>query len=325
MEMMHFDTAATPISDRNGLASGEGQKMVFFGSSANLDQVREAYLNLAVNQQKGFLLDYGNVRPSELHDAHELAEILMEEDQSLPVMFCDESHQGTCIPAFLRQHFTVGIIDKNIEKYTDFPGLNLDHTKLIGAQRHAVVIDPRMYPPSQQIPLAVVRTNVQRAEVALRSVDIVVIHLDALRFGDVVGNAGSNTCGLTIEELCHLAKYAGASMNLKAVIVTGYNQSRDVLYMMAKNLSLILYYLVEGFKIRCAEKDDMKNASTYTIIPDELDTELTFVENRQSGRWWLKVENEDGETGLVPCTQKDYDDACKNIISERIMKVFAKI
>lgn len=325
MDLMHFDISKHAISQRTGRSKEDGQQMIFFGSSASIDKIRAEYNELAVESQKPFILDYGNLKPSELRDIHNLADILVGESHSLPVLLCNSSHESVCLSAFFRQHHAVGIVDKSLDKYVDYDGLNLEHTKLIGAQQHAISLKPKVHAKENQIRLSDVRFNIQRAEVALRSIDIAVIHLDAIRFGDNIGNHGSNTCGLTIEEACHLAKYAGASINLKAVIITGFDENRDVLHMMAKNMALLIYYLAQGFKIRCVEKDNIKNAATYTVIPDELDTELTFLEIIQSGRWWLQVKDERGNPALIPCTKKDYEDACQNVISERIMKVFAKV
>ncbi len=325
MDLMHFEDSKIPVHGGSIPASGKGQKMVVFGSTNRTDAIRKAYLELTVDSHREYVTDYGSFKRSELSDMHNLADILLYEDQTLPVFLCEAGHLGICLPAFIRQHHTLGVIDKNLSRYVDFPGISLAHTKLIAGQRHAAALSNKIHPKEQRIPLAMVRSNPQKAEVALRSIEIAVIHLDALRLGDNIGSQGSNTCGLTIEEMCQMVKYAGASMNLKAVIIAGYDEAKDVLHMMAKNSALLMYYLVEGYKIRCAEKEHLKNANTYTVMPDNLENVLTFMENRQSGRWWLQVEDESGEPALLPCTEKDYEDACQNIISERIMRIYAKI
>ena len=157
--------------------------------------------------------------------------------------------------------------------------------------------------------------------------EVAIIDLNALRYADNPGNSGSMPSGMTIEEFCHIGKYIGASTQLKAICICGYDPKCDIHITMARNVALVIWYILEGFEIRLKENNDIEmNSNTYTIVPEMIDTELTFLENLNSGRWWLKLSSEfDSEPVMIACTREDYEDAINNVVSDRIMRIFAKI
>jgi len=193
----------------------------------------------------------------------------------------------------------------------------------IGVQRHlygnALDCDTHRH-----LRLGDIRHNSEQAEVILRHADCVMLDLSALRLGDNLGSKTSGTAGLMIEEMCMIAKYTGASAKLKTVIIHGYDQNLDEHQMMAKNVALLLYYILDGHSIWQREKEQSEQYQRYTVLPDHCSKELVFIEDQRSGRWWVELFSDGAEEEVkMACTKQDYEEACSNKISERITNLLA--
>lgn len=175
------------------------------------------------------------------------------------------------------------------------------------------------YNPHRHLRLSTIRSNPEYAEVILRTADCITIQLDALRLADNLGSTTSCSAGLTIEELCMIAKYAGASTQLKLIMIEGYDQNTDNHGILAKNAALVTYYALDGYKIRTIEQSQKEQLQRYSVIPEHISQELVFVEDQRSSRWWIELYSDAAEEVVnMPCTRKDYEDACQNIISDRL-------
>lgn len=175
------------------------------------------------------------------------------------------------------------------------------------------------YDSHKHLRLSTIRQNPEQAEVILRTADCVVIKLDALRLADNLGSTTSGSAGLTIEELCMIAKYAGASTKLKLILIEGYDQNTDTYTRLAKNAALITYYALDGYAIRVRELNQKEQLQRYSVIPQHTSQELVFIEDQRSSRWWIELYSDAAQEVVnMPCTKKDYEDACQNIISDRL-------
>ena len=79
------------------------------------------------------------------------------------------------------------------------------------------------------------------------------------------------------------------------------------------------YYALDGYKIRTIEQSQKEQLQRYSVIPEHISQELVFVEDQRSSRWWIELYSDAAEEVVnMPCTRKDYEDACQNIISDRL-------
>jgi len=195
-----------------------------------------------------------------------------------------------------------------------------DHSEVahLGVQRH-YYNDQWDFDPHKHLRLSTIRHFPEQAEVILRTADCVVIRLDVLRLSDNLGSQTCSTAGLTIEELCMVAKYAGASTQLKTILIEGYEQNADDHGTLAKNAALLTYYILDGFEIRSREAGQSEQLQRYSLIPEHISQELVFIEDQRSSRWWVELYSGAAEKVVhMPCTRKDYEDACQNVISDRL-------
>jgi len=195
-----------------------------------------------------------------------------------------------------------------------------DHPEVahLGIQRH-YQDESWAYDSHKHLRISTMRQDPEHAEVILRTADCVVMKLDVLRLSDNLGSTTSGSAGLTIEEMCMVAKYAGASTKLKMILIEGYDQNTDTHGILAKNAALLAYYALDGYEIRTRELSQKEQLQRYSVMPEHISQELVFVEDQRSNRWWIELYSGAAEEVVnMPCTRRDYEDACQNIISDRL-------
>ncbi len=287
----------------------------FLGSFSGTHKIRDEFNALNIESIKPLLADLGNIGVA---DIEKLCATLIElyEDQKPIVAIMPRQSKGVIPHSFWDTYVHPVWISNS--PLSDEKGV-----AQMGIQKHFFSTEFD-FDSSIHLRLGELRHNTEKAEVMLRTADCIVINLNVLRLSDNLGSVGSSTAGLMIEELCMIAKYAGASTNLRTIIIQGYDQNNDDYNMMAKNNALLLYYILDGFKIRQQEKSQSEQLQRYSVLPDHASQEMVFIEDQRSGRWWIELYSDGAESVVkMPCTRKDYEDACENHISERITSLLS--
>ncbi len=302
-------------------------KISLIGSSICIDSIRECLELMNLESVREEFQDLGNLNPESKELWTEYLSELIESEECIPLYISDSRYIDQLLASYgSLEDYKCAIVSNKILDIgrSDYTA---QYDCYVGAQSHYK--GELEVSEDNIIRLTDVRYNHDRAEVKLRNADIAYIDISAIRYSDNIGHPGSGPAGMTIEEACQVAKYIGASMNLKGVIIGTYDENSDANGIKAHNIALMAFYLTEGYQLRKSESQQSseKNAdfNTYTVVPDELDNVLTFVENNVSGRWWLKLEGEDGQENLVPCSKEDYQKACSNIITDKVAEVFTLI
>jgi hypothetical protein len=304
------------------------RKLSLIGSSASVDIIRKSLNTLSSTGYNQCLEDLGNLSTDRKPQWEDVLYEMFTDEVFIPICISDKRYSDVILKTFSRlelyQCSTISnkIIDLGRAKDS------LRYDSFVGIQTHfkqSLPIDE-----DRIVRLTDVRYNHDRAEVILRNTDIVYFDISAIRFSDNVGCSTSSPTGMTSEEACQIAKYIGASINLKGVIIGPYDANADKMGITAQNIALIIYYLCEGHLLKlseCHHKQGEQNRAfnTYTVVPDELETEIVFTENTISGRWWIKSTNEDGTDALIPCTKEDYELACHNVISDNLSKAYTLV
>jgi len=159
-----------------------------------------------------------------------------------------------------------------------------DHPEVahLGIQRH-YQDESWAYDSHKHLRISTMRQDPEHAEVILRTADCVVMKLDVLRLSDNLGSTTSGSAGLTIEEMW------------------------------------LAYYALDGYEIRTRELSQKEQLQRYSVMPEHISQELVFVEDQRSNRWWIELYSGAAEEVVnMPCTRRDYEDACQNIISDRL-------
>ena len=300
-------------------------KLSLIGTSLVIDSIRKHANELDIVKHSDILDDLGNLKTSDKNLWPQIISQFIEDSQFIPICISDARSIDMALkPMQTLQDYQCAIIsDKVID--INRPVSARSYDCYAGIQSHYG--QTHHIEENNLIRLSDIRYNHDRAEVRLRDIDIAYIDLASIRYSDNCGHPQSGSAGMTIEEACQVAQYIGASINLKGIIIGPYDANFDRHEITAKNIALLLYYIGEGYRIRLSEieHDTSTEYNTYTVVPDDLDEELVFVENTTSGRWWIKHIDIENVERLIPCSKEDYEQACSNNISDKLAQVYSLI
>ena len=172
--------------------------------------------------------------------------------------------------------------------------------------------------------LGQVQTDILEAEPVIRSADMLSVDISSVRMSDAPGHAQASPNGFYGEELCQLMMYAGLSDKLTGLGLYEYNPEFDRQGQSAQLYAQALWYFFEGVSQRKADLP-MVNPNqymTYRVAFEELEEEITFLKSLKSDRWWIKLPADGSRNRyisqhMLPCSYKDYQQACHNQVPER--------
>jgi formiminoglutamase len=208
----------------------------------------------------------------------------------------------------------------------------LFHFALLGSQAHLMQGQVLRYMEKKgfdHIRLGGVRQDMGSVEPAIRDMDLVAAHTQVLRTAPDAFQTGSAS-GLTVEEFCQLARYAGISEKVTSVSVAGLVEPQAAAARFyTEAAAQFIWYFLEGVAQRHSDFPVSVNQMTeYIVDLQKLAYRLTFWRSNKSGRWWVQVpvqiEKNKERHRLVPCTYQDYQLASKEELSDRLVRAFER-
>ncbi len=174
--------------------------------------------------------------------------------------------------------------------------------------------------------LGEVSANISIAEPVFRDADFVSLDLTAVKSCDSGNFVTFTPNGFNGKEICALARYAGISDKVTLFGVFNHNNSKQESVLVAQ----ILWYFIEGFHYRSNEYPfgSRENYLKYTV-PTE-DEFLVFYKSNKTDRWWIEIpfvstgNNKLKRNTLLPCSYKDYEEACHQELPARWWKAQRK-
>ncbi len=157
-----------------------------------------------------------------------------------------------------------------------------------------------------------IRENIEEIEPAIRSCELVSFDIASLANAYAPANIVTPN-GFTGEDACVLMRYAGLSPHMNTLGIYGYEPQRDQHNLTAKQISHMLWYLVDGRSRakREASLEQREFFNEFHIAFAEIDT--MFLQSKKTGRWWMQLPDKK----FIPCSYKDYMLASSNEIPER--------
>jgi arginase family enzyme len=164
------------------------------------------------------------------------------------------------------------------------------------------------------------------AEPVLRNAHLVSLDARAIRASEIGLSDNFSPNGFTGREICTIARYAGISDNVRVFGIYEMENTAQSCQLMAQ----IIWYFIEGFNYRISEfpNDNSKDFTKY-IVPTDTE-QLVYYKSLLTERWWVEVPSiltshtKAQSMALLPCTEKDYLDACDQTIPERWFKAYKK-
>ena len=159
------------------------------------------------------------------------------------------------------------------------------------------------------------REDLKEAEPVLRAADVMAFDLSAIRRADAPAQQEALPFGLTAEESCKIAWYAGQSDKMKAAGFFSYNPEFDMQGQTAWQLAVMVWYFIEGFNQKVdSTLFHTSDYSKFTVTLGGETGDLIFFRNVRSGKWWLEVNK---NVLVIPCAYTDYEQAMQGSIPDR--------
>lgn len=305
---------------------------------AGIDHIRKEFYSLYFWHKDIRVADIGNIRiGASLSDTyaaiHTVAEELLK--NGIKFVLLGGSHdltmaqyeafrtqskviEATGVDAYIDLSIDNPVKSKNflMEILTGDPNF-IGHYNHIGFQSYYV--HPHMLETMDKLRfdcyrLGKVKENIEEMEPAMRTSDMLTFDLAAL--GAATLWEGSSPNGFNGEEACTLLKYAGMSAKMSSVGIYGYNKNQDPFNNLAKQVSQMLWYYMDGMYHGQLESD-LKDADMfieYHITFGAIDT--TFMQSRKTGRWWMRMPKDK----FIPCSYNDFIEAGNNEMPERWLR-----
>lgn len=227
--------------------------------------------------------------------------------------------EASCVDALIDLNIDSPFRHENflMEMLTGEPNF-LRHYNHIGFQSYFV--HPRMLETMDKLRfdcfrVGHVKESIDEMEPVIRNSNMLSFDISAIANAYAPSHAISPN-GFNGEEACLLLRYAGMSPNINSIGIYGYNAQHDKDELTAKQISHMLWYVLDGRSRgkREAALDEKDSFNEYHTAFAEVET--TFLQSKKTGRWWMQLPNKN----FIACSYKDYLLASSNEIPERWLR-----
>ena len=317
----------------------------------DVSAIRLQFYKLLLGNWNATIVDLGDIEEGEsVEDTYfvvkEIVAGLLEENV-IPVIL--GATQDITYPAYrafdgikdminlvaIDSRFDFGIDDELISSHsymskiiTDKPNnlfnfSNLGYQSYFNAQEEVDLMERLFFDAYR---LGEIANDLSLAEPALRNAHMVSLDARAIRASDISVSANFSPNGFTGREICAISRYAGISDKVSVFGI--YEMENNV--QSQQLIAQIIWYFIEGITYRITESPYTKtdDFTKYNVPTDAED--LIFYKSLLTQRWWVEVpsiftsHNKANTPALLPCTEKDYLDACNQNIPERWFKAYKK-
>lgn len=320
-----------------GCGEQRGAALLHPSEAANV--IRNEFYSLFYWHQDIRLADIGNVKIGKsANDSQAALKMVLHEliSAGKMVVVLGGSHDLTMAQygAFAADHRAIeavgvdSVIDINLdspfrsdnflmELLTADPNY-MTHYNHIGFQSYFV--HPRMLETMDKLRfdcfrVGAVKENIEEMEPVIRNCSL--FSFDIAAFAHAFAPANTVTPnGLNGEEACTLMQYAGMSTHMQSVGIYGYRPEKDVENLTAKQISHMLWYLVDGRSRGNREAGINEREAFNEFHTAFAEVETLFLQSKKTGRWWMQLPDKQ----FIACSHKDYLLASTNDIPERWLR-----
>ncbi len=321
------------------LGCGEQRGAGFMNESGAADAVRKEFYELFHWQQEVRLADVGNIKAGRsLSDSMAALKIVVQEivQSGKLAVVIGGSHDLTlaqyqgcvqdkkpidlaCVDALIDIDIDAPFRVHNflMEILTSEPNYVRHYNHLAFQSYYA---HPRMLETMDKLRfdcyrLGKVKEQMDDMEPVIRNCDLVSLDMNSIAYAYAPANQFSPN-GLSGEEACILMQYAGMSDNMRSVGIYGYQPENDSHSMTAKQISQMLWYLVDG-RSRGSRESSLEQRDSFNEYHTSFtEVETVFLQSKKTGRWWMQLPDKK----FIACSHKDYITASSNEYPERWMR-----
>ena len=164
-----------------------------------------------------------------------------------------------------------------------------------------------------------IKENLEEMEPPIRNSHLLSFDIAAIQNAHAPANRLTPN-GFTGEEACTLMQYAGMSQNMSSIGIYGYNPDLDTHSLTAKQISHMLWYIMDGIYLSKKEArfEDRDNFFEFTMAFAEVET--VFLQSKKTGRWWMQLNGDK----FIACSKQDYLIASNNDMPERWLRAMER-
>jgi len=309
------------------------------GQSAAPDVIRRHFYSLYYWHNDIKIADIGNIKDGSLYtDSYAALKTVIQElvNDGKTVIILGGSHdltlaqyyayaeskkiiEASCVDALIDLNLDSPFRQENflMEMLTGEPNF-LRHYNHIGFQSYYV--HPRMLETMDKLRfdcyrVGSVKEAIDEMEPVIRNSNLFSFDITALAHAYAPASSLSPN-GFNGEEACSLMRYAGMSPNVNSIGIYGYDPQHDKEELTAKQISNMLWYVLDGRSRgrREAQLDEKDSFTEYHMAFAEVET--TFLQSKKTGRWWMQLPDKK----FIACSYKDYMLASSNEIPERWLR-----
>ena len=309
------------------------------GQSEAPDIIRRHFYSLFYWHPDVNIADVGNIKAGSLYtDSYAALKTVVQElmNDRKTVIILGGSHdltlsqysayadgkkliEASCVDALIDLNLDSPFRHENflMEMLTGEPNY-IRHYNHIGFQSYFV--HPRMLETMDKLRfdcyrVGNVKENMDEMEPVIRNSTLLSFDITAIAHAYAPASAVSPN-GFNGEEACTLMRYAGMSPNISSIGIYGYDAQHDKDDLTAKQISNMLWYILDGRSRgkREAQLDEKDSFNEYHTAFAEVET--TFLQSKKTGRWWMQLPDKK----FIACSYKDYMLASSNEIPERWLR-----
>ena len=182
----------------------------------------------------------------------------------------------------------------------------------------------------EHLRLGALREDLREAEPVFRNSDVLDFSMTSIRQTESPGVVYPSANGLTAEEACQLARFAGLSDKLTLFALSGFHRERDLNGQTAGLAAQMVWFFLQGISQRRMDYPfaDIRQYQKYIIDLPKSGHQLTFYKSPGSNRWWVEVPypGPDHPRSLfVACSPRDYQTASEGEIPDRWWNHFRRL
>jgi len=331
----------------------EDRNSLLRGCAEAPNEIRKQLYKLYKNSSRFNVYDLGNIKAtstaSETHFA--LREVLIEllNKGILPIIL--GGNQDLTYPAFLAYHYlqkqtSITLIDsrfdlknatEKLDETTFISKIILHQSEYlynianIGFQTYLV--------PNEELTLmsnllfdlyrlGEVRSDIREIEPIIRDSDMLSMDISAVKQADAPGCNHTSPNGLTADEICQLAKYAGLSDKVSSFGIYEVNPQLDDRHQTSKLAAQVIWHFIDGYYARKNDSPNTGSSAHTKFIVDlnQIGHRLIFYKSIVSERWWMEIPQVSSKylPQLLACTYTDYQCACNQEIPDRLWRFMQK-
>ncbi len=161
--------------------------------------------------------------------------------------------------------------------------------------------------------LGKIRTIPLAVEPIIRDGNYIHINLNVVKSSEVPNTTDAFPTGLTSEELCQIARYAGEANGIKCICFDNI----DALSMAeSKVIATVIWYFLEGRNHLVQDHPSHSTEfSSYVVSFD--DEDIVFKKHNRTQRIWALIDDE-----YYACTNDEYIQAIDGTLPDRLAKLF---